>query len=109
MYLFNLFWHSREFNSVCQTAVENVKEGIDFSCLTATIFFFFTAFLAEKDLSRGLFIPRHSNYVMNKILKQKNSIFFHCLEIEISFFCTMDLCEGKRTFTMNDVDYTSQQ
>lgn len=77
MYLFNLFWHSREFNSVCQTAVENAKEGIDFSCLTATFFsFFFTAFLAEKDLSHGLFIPRHSNYVMNKILKQKNSFFF---------------------------------
>lgn len=94
MYLFNLFWHSREFNSVCQTAVENVKEGIDFSCLTATIFFF-TAFLAEKDLSRGLFIPRHSNYVMNKILKQKNSIFFHCLEIEISFFVQWIYVKGK--------------
>lgn len=48
MYLFNLFWHSREFNSVCQTAVENVKEGIDFSCLTATFFFFLQLFLLRK-------------------------------------------------------------
>lgn len=106
MYLFNLFWHSREFNSGCGKC----EGGHRFFMSNCNFFFFFfTAFLAEKDLSRGLFIPRHSNYVMNKILKQKNSIFFHCLEIEISFFCTMDLCEGKRTFTMNDVDYTSQQ
>lgn len=51
MYLFNLFWHSREFNSVCQTAVENVKEGIDFSCLTATFFLFYSFSCWERSLS----------------------------------------------------------
>lgn len=64
MYLFNLFWHSSKFNSVCQTAVENVKEGIDFSCLTATIFLSFFFFFLQLFLLRKISLMGYSYHAI---------------------------------------------